>query len=219
MSVRKSYFPVHTQIYICTQIFICTRVSAHMYIHVHMHAHVYLHITLHSYRLIKTISDSSNQGKGANLNSWKHINNRLIGRISYMDTTSWVRATHRATQECLFTMAFLNGLFLSLNANNFIYLCRKVFTFAEIQINVFAYSLSALPCVLGQDHWLLYSAQTNSSSSAAQGAAFPGSVRAPSMLRQKKCKAEKPRKIWVYRTKAHVCWVQAVLFLNPKKEE
>lgn len=59
-------------------------------------------------------------------------------------------------------MVFLNGLFLSLNANNLIYLHRTVFTFAEIQINVFAYLLSALLCVLGQDHWLLGSAKTNS---------------------------------------------------------
>lgn len=47
-----------------------------------------------------------------------------------------------------FTMLCLNGHFLSLKVNNFIYLCRKVFTFAEIQINVFAYLLSALLCVL-----------------------------------------------------------------------
>lgn len=48
-----------------------------------------------------------------------------------------------------FTMVCLNGHFLSLNVNNFIYFCRKVFTFAEIQINVFACLLSGLLCVLG----------------------------------------------------------------------
>lgn len=47
-----------------------------------------------------------------------------------------------------YTMVCLDGHFLSLDANNFIYLHIKVFTFAEIPINVFAY-LSALLYVLG----------------------------------------------------------------------
>lgn len=87
---------------------------------------------------------------------------------------------------------------------------------------MFAYLLSALPYVLGQDQGLLYSAKTGSPNTVLlQEQLFPaadGSVRAPSMLRQKKCKAEKPWKTRVYRTKAHVSWVQIVLFLNPEKE-
>jgi len=64
----------------------------------------------------------------------------------------------------LFTVVGLSGIFLSLNVNNCIYLCRKVFTFREIQISVIAYLLSALFYVL-EDLLLLYSVKTNSSNS------------------------------------------------------
>lgn len=44
----------------------------------------------------------------------------------------------------LFTMACPKGPFIFLDVNNFLYLFRNVFTFEEIQINVFAYLLYVL---------------------------------------------------------------------------